>query len=380
MPTNIIDPYVPILMARASMHLRGKLLGPALVNADYGSDAVKKGSYIPVTIARRRTAKAVTPGHLPTEASATEVDEVQVPVDQHWYEDFSLTDKDAERIYAERDFLPKAVETTMDALAEKINAVIYATYKEANRWVGVANALPFASNADYMADARAILNRNRAPGSDRRGILSASVDTSAIKLAQFSDADRAGTTRTQIEGELGKKAGIDWFWDNDIPSHTTAVAGTIRVDGASQTGSTLHIDGVTTVPVVGDLFTIAGSSTQYVVTSVGTLATADLDIGVYPAITTAHADDALLTFIGSHQANLVFHREAIAFAMRPMADSTRMAPKGADFMVFTDSQTGMSFRLERTRQHYQNKWAMDVLFGAKLVRRELILRLLAPAE
>jgi len=69
----------------------------------------------------------------------------------------------------------------------------------------------------------------------------------------------------------------------------------------------------------------------------------------------------------------VAHRDAFAFAQRPLL--TESDGLGSRIMTMTDPMTGISLRLEVTRQYKQTVWDLDILFGAKLVRRELATRL-----
>ena len=68
--------------------------------------------------------------------------------------------------------------------------------------------------------------------------------------------------------------------------------------------------------------------------------------------------------------NLVFHRDAIAFANRPLMDSTAGVDLG-NFMSMQDPVSGLVMRLEVSRQYKQTVWEFDILWGNALVRPEL---------
>jgi hypothetical protein len=97
-----------------------------------------------------------------------------------------------------------------------------------------------------------------------------------------------------------------------------------------------------TAPVVGDVFTIAGNTQQYTVTSVttGTPANATT-VGISPALAADAADGAVVTFVASHVANLAFHREAFAFASRPMLD---LETPGSIIQPLVDDVSGLAMR------------------------------------
>ncbi|WP_159104325.1 P22 phage major capsid protein family protein [Sneathiella glossodoripedis] len=71
----------------------------------------------------------------------------------------------------------------------------------------------------------------------------------------------------------------------------------------------------------------------------------------------------------------MFNRDAFAFANRPLAQSGAGAGLGSQIMSMTDPQTGLSLRLEVSRQYKQVIWEFDILWGVKLVRPELAVRL-----
>jgi hypothetical protein len=70
--------------------------------------------------------------------------------------------------------------------------------------------------------------------------------------------------------------------------------------------------------------------------------------------------------------NLGFHRDALAFANRPLGAATATNPR---MLSMTDPVTGITLRLELTRQYKQDRWELDLLWGSKLVRAALAARL-----
>ena len=91
-------------------------------------------------------------------------------------------------------------------------------------------------------------------------------------------------------GELFASDATGWIKIN-TPSY-----GTVRVNGAGQTGSTITIDGLTGTPVEGDSFTIAGIDKVYVITAAVTVTSGAATLSIAPALAASPADDALLTF------------------------------------------------------------------------------------
>jgi hypothetical protein len=77
----------------------------------------------------------------------------------------------------------------------------------------------------------------------------------------------------------------------NVPSY-----GTVLVNGGSQTGSTLAVDGLTAVPQIGDTFTIAGVNLTYIVTAVPTVTSGAATVAISPALDSSPADNAVITF------------------------------------------------------------------------------------
>lgn len=86
--------------------------------------------------------------------------------------------------------------------------------------------------------------------------------------------------------------------------------GTVLVNGGSQTGTTLNVDGLTSIPQIGDTFSIAGVQKVYTVLSVPTVTTTAASLTIYPALASSPADNASLTWLSTDRANGVRLRVA----------------------------------------------------------------------
>ena len=75
--------------------------------------------------------------------------------------------------------------------------------------------------------------------------------------------------------------------------------GTPLVDGASQTGTTLDIDGLVTAPQTGDQFTINGIDLVYTVKAPATLSAGSTTLTIDPALASSPANDAAITFLST---------------------------------------------------------------------------------
>lgn len=79
--------------------------------------------------------------------------------------------------------------------------------------------------------------------------------------------------------------------------------GTVLVNGAGQTGSTLNIDGLTATPQIGDTFVIAGVENVYTVLAVPTVTSGAAGVNIYPALASSPADNAAITWKSVSRSN-----------------------------------------------------------------------------
>lgn len=372
--SNTLTNVIPQILAQGLMALRGFTVMPRLVNLDYGNEAKEKGDTIDVPIPSAITAVAVTSSNTPPDDAGVEPTKVQIPLDQ-WYEaPFFMSDKDMHN--AMSGTVPMQVTAAVKAVADKINETLFAQYKGIYGYVGTAGTTPFAADTTAATGLRKVLNNQSCPKELRRAVLDPDAAANALGLRAFQDQSFRGDDKGIKEGEIGRKLGFDWYEDQVVPSHTTGAAGTVLVDQADVAigDSSAHFDGLTTVPSVGDVFTVAGDDQTYTVTAATALVGTDSDVTFAPAAKVAWADNAAVTFKASHTVNLGFHRDAFALAMRPLAAPNGFTG-GSEILSMVDPLTGLTLRLEVSRQHKRTRWSFDALWGVKLVRPELAARL-----
>lgn len=80
----------------------------------------------------------------------------------------------------------------------------------------------------------------------------------------------------------------------NVPSY-----GTVLVNGASQTGTSLIIDGLTSTPQGGDVFKIAGIDLIYTIASTPTVSSGGTTLTITPALASSPADNAAITFLST---------------------------------------------------------------------------------
>jgi len=377
---NNLAAIMPKILARGLLALRERASMPRLVNGDYSDEAREKGDTIDVPISSAMTVIDVTPSNTPPAGSDTTPSKVQVVL-SNWKQNspFFLSDKDLVEIDRNAHFIPMQVQEAVRALAKAVNDSIFAEYKGVYGVVGTAGTTPFGSGVGVKSatDARKILNIQLCPRDQRRGMLDFAAEAAALALPEFSDADKVGDNVVKIEGEIGRKFGIDWYADDAVPTHTAGTgSGYLVNNGAGYAvGSTsIVVDTGTGTLVKGDIITFAGHTQTYAIQTdyAGGAGT----ITIYPGLKVAVADNVAITKTATHVVNMVFHRDAFAFATRPLASNTVEMALGNEIMSLQDPQTGLVLRLEVSRQYKRVAWEFDILWGAKLVRPELATRIL----
>lgn len=406
---NTLTNILPKLLARGVKSLRKRCVMPQLVNSKTEEIAKQKGATIDVPIPTAVGVSAVTPASTKPAATGLTPGLVQVSL-SNWYQNdpIALSDQEMTQINASEDFLPMQMEEAIKALAETVNLSIHNCYKGTDLgvygWVGTAGTTPFGASVGTASasQARKVLNQQQCPKGDRRAVLDFEAEAAAIELGEFQDVDKAGDDSVKREGELGRKLGFDWYSDDDVVTHT---AGTID-DGATPNGRTCAVNllagyaaGVSAVTVdngaaasltgtlvLGDIISFAGHDQTYciiantgsTVYSGGTYtAAANAMDGVtfYPPLQSAVVNDEVITVKDDHVVNLAFHRDAFAFATCPLLEATRDDSLGARMVTMSDPVSGLSLRLEVSRQHKQTAYEFDILWGCKLVRPELAVRI-----
>jgi len=86
---------------------------------------------------------------------------------------------------------------------------------------------------------------------------------------------------------------------SDITQINVPSYGTVLVNGASQTGSSLVVDGLTSAPQQHDIFKIAGVDKIYRVTADASVISGGATLAISPALDSSPADDAAITFLST---------------------------------------------------------------------------------
>lgn len=376
--TNTITNIIPHLLAQGLVTLRENAIMPRLVNAAYSAQAAEQGSSIDIPVPAAITAAPVTPSYADPNDTGIVPSKVTLSLDQWKEAPFFMTDKEMMEVMA--GTIPMQAAEAVKALANDVDAYLLGLYKGVYNAVGSAGTTPFATDVTAATSARKFLNAYLAPMTDRRFVFNPDVEANALGLRAFQDVAWSGDARGINEGQIIRKLGFDWHLDQNVKEHT---AGTVATSFAIKT-ATAHAAGLTTLTTTtggdadlkaGDIITIAGHDQQYVVTAdAARTGGGDLPVLISPGLKVALTGAEVITIVGNHAANLAFHRDAIAFANRPLVDSAEGL--GNQIMSAQDPVSGLTLRLEVSRQYKRTRWSFDILYGAKLVRPELAVRVL----
>ena len=367
MPNNLTN-VMPKLLAQGLMALRATAVLPRLVNRDYDSLAAQRGATIDVPIPSAIVAVDVTAANTPPATS--DVAPTTAPVTLNIWKEaaFYMTDRDV--LESQAGTIPMQASEAIKALADGINLAILGKFEDFQTFAGVPGTTPFSASVIEYTKARAVANANLAPMQDRRVVLDPDAEGNALGLRAFQDASFRGDTAGIIEGAIGRKLGADWYMHQLVKEHAQIATGSFLLNAAGAKGSqTITVDGGGTKPALGDIFKItAAGTTQYMfVSRAGGVWT------IFPSLQKAEADNAAVVLSGNYRLNALFHRDAIAFATRPLQSSD---PAGVgNFMSAADPESGLTLRLEVTREHKRTRYSYDALYGVGTVRQQLGVRL-----
>jgi hypothetical protein len=301
------------------------------------------------------------------------------------------------------DFAERVLKPRISQLASSIDADVANSFNNIYQSVGTPGTTPGTSLVLLQAQQK--LNEAAAGMSPRYATVNPAANAALVEgmkglfnpVSTISKQFKSGLMGEGILGydELAMSQSIKQFTTG---SRTGAISvkGTVSAQGQS----TITLNGTTGNTLKkGDVFTIAnvfsvnpqtrestGSLQQFVVTEDITAASSEfLNVKIAPAIYTSSValatvnsfpvDAAVVTVLGAassqYPQNLVYHRDAIAFATADL-----LLPQGVD-MASRQVHNGISMRV--VRQYDINNDRMpcriDVLYGYSVIRPQMAVRL-----
>lgn len=401
MANTIITPSV--IANEALMQLENNLVMGKLVHREYKKEFVKVGESVSI---RKPVKFEVSTGATRVNQDVQEAS-TTLTVDQRKHVSWKFSTQDLTMKIEE--YSERYIQPAMIALANNVDSALTGLYKGVFANVGTAGTTP-TTFLHFGAAARR-MDEMAVPTEQRRLVLNPAAALTAADMLKglYNPELVKGAVRGRTIGPL---AGFDTYMDQNIKRHTTGVwGGTPLVNGASQsvtyataahtygsTSQTLNVDGLTvTTGAVkqGDVFTIAGVNSvnpvskedtgvlqEFVVQADGTangsgqialtVSPAIITSGAFQTVTAAPADNAAITLIASHSANLAFHKNAFALVTCPLE-----LPDGAAWKA-QQSANGLSVRVVKDYDIATDDEIIriDILYGVKALYPELACRLL----
>lgn len=388
MTNTLLTPTAVTREALRILHQKLNFIGS--ITRDYDDRFAKDGAKIGDTLKIRLPNQyVVTDGKtLATQDTSEESVDLKVSHQKHVGMNFSSADL----TLSLDDFSKRIIEPAMNVLASNVEStVLAARYADIyNQVTDIGNAASFKK----ILDGRKILVDNLAPPMGLTANLNTQDNVDLVDNLKGLFNDTKEISKQYRDGYIGRAAGFDFMENTLMPAHTNGAGAGYLVNGASQTGSTLTVDGGTGAVTKGTVFTIAGvyrvhpetkkptaTLQQFVVTEDAAAAATSISIspaiittGAKQNVTAAPADNAAITFAGTasatHGISLGYTEDAFAFATADL-----VMPKGVDF-ASRQVLDGISLRI--IRQYDINNdnlpCRVDVLFGSATVRPQLATR------
>lgn len=328
---------------------------------------------------------------------------ITLPVATQYGIDLSFSSQDLTMFID--DFGPLYIEPAVNIIAGGVATAIMVG-SEGNVCNFVANVDGsnniLTPNATTITSARALLAQNSAPMADRMLVVDPTTNARAVGFLAGLFNPVAEISKQYRDGSVSNALGFTWLEDQTVIKHTTAsYSGTLTVNGAGQTGSTITVNAITGGLAVGDIITFAGvhAVNRINKTSTGTLrqftvtaavATAGTSVSIFPALTPGSASYNATTGVGAVQYQTVDVSPANSATITVVSNSAAVFRKNialipeavtmvvADFEIpanVTGSrsmQDNISMRYIEQYQALTDFWVrrLDVLFGWVWVRPE----------
>lgn len=365
----------PSIVAReALMILENELVASNLFYRGYTSEftVAKVGDTISIRRPASFTAQEFTGST--TNQDGTE-SSVNLKLEKHLDVTFSVTSKEA--TLSLNDLSEQLIKPAVVALAQGVDEYILSKYVDVYHFVGTAGD-PADSLAD-LAQLNRKLHEMKVPNDGRRFDLVdpiAEADLNSIDAVITADK-RGDGGDALVRAEVGFVMNMSHFMSQNVPYHTAGTASGAVVNGAVAEGAqSMAVDGAagTETLLTGDVFTVAGVDGEFVVTADATAtAGAFASVAFAPAAPAGgFANDAVITLVGSHTANLIGHPNAIATAIVPLE-----APLGAEeakAAYLNDRGLGIRVVFDYNSNSKTSTVSLDLLVGAAVIDGELIAR------
>lgn len=215
---NDNDAFIPELWAREGLAiLEENMVMANLVHRDFEMEVANYGDVVNTRRPGTFQVYRKTDGEAIVKQDATAVN-VQVPLDQHFYVTFTITDGEASKSF--QDLLQIYLLPGMQSIARGIDRVICGqVHRFLNTTtVGKLGGLNGTTARDYLLAAREQLNKQLAYPEGRRLVVGPEAETALLKTDLFLKANERGDGGDALrEAALGRVLGFDTYMAQNQP-------------------------------------------------------------------------------------------------------------------------------------------------------------------
>jgi len=367
---NTITNVVPKLVGLMLPKLRANSVMPRLVNRDFDTLGAQPGSSIDVPIPPSITTSAVTANYIPPSTSDITLSTVNVPLSSWNEAPFYMTDKDL--LEVENDKLPGVVEAALASIIETIDSDILEAAQNGHGLADDQGGAVFNAIADVTTPQK-LLNKNKVARGNRYCVFQEDAEANLLALEQFTSGDYVtGFPFESGDTSLTPKMGMAWVMDQNVQTHTAGTDDGAYVTSGEATVGTKDLALITGTGTIlaGDTVTVGNYKYGVAVgtSGAGTITLNQPLLETIASGSTVVTVDASATNIG----NVAFHRDSVVFVSRPFQASNAAIAS----QTISDPISGLSLRLEVTREHKRDRWSIDALYGTKVVRPEGVIKII----
>ena len=307
-----------IIAKEALRQLSSTLVMGGLVYRGYDKEFRKVGSSItirkpPVFTVRDVVADKADAG-LVTQNITEEG--VTLTVTEHKYIRFAVGS--AEKAMSLEDLAVQVIRPAILPLAEYIDAFLAGLYTGIPYHYGTAGTTP--DSLDDLAGIGQVLADNKCPTDDIALVVNPACQAKLWPVMAAMNVQKANAVNEALaRAQMGLINNMNTYMDQNIQAHTagTLDAGALATGTAGASTIAIAAGGNEGTFLKGDVFTITGSTQQFVVTASKTANSSGViaSVPIYPELPAGFSPSgAAVTLVATHKANLAFHRNAIAFA------------------------------------------------------------------
>lgn len=376
---------MPNILAGALDVLREECALAQMVNKNFDNTEGKIGQTVNIAKSQVLTTAAVTPAAVPPNPVDITLGYTQITINTWQKATFYMNVQDA-TFFQSGMIIPLQMKEAVRALAKKLNNDLFALHTNIYSATGTAGTNPFATNVNPVADVKKLLDDQYVSQSGRALILGHAEVAAGLKTQDLKYMLYAGDNNALRRGALGGLYGFETAIDGLVPTFVAGTyTGTVTANGVNALAATVFsfaTAGASSLTgKVGDIFTKAGDSQQYVLTSTITIgASTNGTANIQPPLQVATAGGEAITFLtttgASYRVNIGGDLTGIGLVMRVPPSSVEGGPIYGNHMSMTDPVTGMSIKLSQLPGYHLSQWEVSIMYGMAMIDPRKFVKLL----